>query len=142
MNKLMLTALAAGFAANIAHAQSVVFTDGVLTDGQGRTLYTFDKDADNKSNCYGGCATAWPPFIAKEADRAGAGFSMITRDDGGKQFAMNGKPLYYFAADTKAGDVKGDGQGGVWHVVRGAGQRAQSRPAAQQSAAPAAGYGY
>ena len=27
----------------------------------GMTLYTFRKDAKNTSNCYGDCATAWPP---------------------------------------------------------------------------------
>ncbi len=142
MNKLMLTALATAFAANVAMAQSIAFNNGTLTDGAGRTLYTFDKDAASKSNCNGGCAAAWPPFIAKDGERANAGYSTIARDDGAKQWAMNGKPLYFFAADTAPGEVKGDGQGGVWHVIRGADKRAETQPAAvKQSAGTYNSYG-
>ncbi len=146
MHKIILTAIAAAFAANVAHAQSVAFNNGVMTDNAGRTLYTFDKDAANKSNCYGGCAAAWPPFSAREDASASAGFSIIARDDGSKQWALNGKPLYYFAPDNQPGDIKGDKEGGVWHVVRNAGQRAQAQPAARQSSggygSPYGGYGY
>lgn len=143
MNKLILTTLATAFAANVALAQSVTQPNGILADGGGRTLYTFDKDAANKSNCYGGCAAAWPPFFAKDGAKSNAGFSIVTRDDGAKQWALNGKPLYYFAADANAGDVKGDGQGGVWHIIRAADKRAAAQPAAvKQTAAPSGSYGY
>ena len=136
MNKLILAALAAAFVANVAIAQSVADTNGLLT-ASGRTLYTFDKDAANKSNCNGGCAAAWPPFMVKDGDRAPAGFRVITRDDGARQWAMNEKPLYFFAADVQAGDAKGDGQGGVWHVVRDASKRSEAKPAATSRAAEA-----
>ena len=33
-------------------------------------------------------------------------------------WAYDGKPLYYFVKDTKAGDVTGEGVGGVWHVAK------------------------
>ena len=33
----------------------------VYTDDKGMTLYIFDKDETNKSNCYNHCATNWPP---------------------------------------------------------------------------------
>jgi len=145
MNKLILTTLATAFAANVAFAQSVAFNNGVMADNSGRTLYTFDKDAANKSNCNGGCAAAWPPFFAKDGASASAGFSIVTRDDGTKQWAMNGKPLYYFAPDTKPGDIKGDGEGGVWHVIRTGNNSAQTQAApARQSAggygSPSSGY--
>jgi len=42
----------------------------------------------------------------------------VSRKDGSKQWALNGMPLYYFAADKAAGDVKGDGVGGVWDLAR------------------------
>ncbi len=143
MNKLILTTLATALVANLALAQSVTRPNGILSDANGRTLYTFDKDAANKSNCYGGCAAAWPPFFAKDGANASAGFSMLTRDDGAKQWALNGKPLYFFAADTSAGDVKGDGQGGAWHIIRAADKRAEVHPAAiKPSVAPASSYGY
>ena len=37
----------------------------VYTDDAGMTLYTFNQDEPNISNCNGGCATKWPPLIAK-----------------------------------------------------------------------------
>ncbi|MGA8049358.1 MAG: hypothetical protein WCA09_04175 [Burkholderiales bacterium] len=135
MNKLILTAVATAFTANVAIAASVTEANGLLADGSGRTLYTFDKDASNKSNCTGGCAVAWPPFMVKEGDRAPATFNVITRDDGAKQWAMNGKPLYFFAGDGQSGDATGDGRGGVWHVIRGEGKRTEAKPAAASRAA-------
>lgn len=138
MHKFMLTAIATAFAANLASAQSTAFNNGVMTDNSGRTLYTFDKDAASKSNCNGGCAAAWPPFFAKDGASASAGFSIIARDDGSKQWALNGKPLYYYTPDTQPGDIKGDKEGDVWHVIRGAEPRAQKQPAARQTSG---GYG-
>ena len=129
MNKLILATLATAFTANVAIAQSVTEANGILT-ASGRTLYTLDQDAANKSNCNGGCAATWSPFLVKDGDRAPVEFRVITRDDGAKQWAMNEKPLYFFAADAQAGDAKGDGQGGVWHVIHGAGKRSEARPMA------------
>ena len=106
----------------------------VLTDAKGMTLYTFDKDADGKSACNGPCATNWPAVKAEASDAAGDGYTIITRDDGSKQWSMNEKPLYFFAADVQAGDARGDGQGGVWHVIRGAGKRSEAKPAAATQA--------
>ena len=112
MNKLVLAMFATAFTANVAIADSIVEVNGVLADAAGRTLYTFDKDADNKSNCNGGCAAAWPPYLVKEGDRNPANIGVVRRDDNTLQWALNGKPLYFFAADAQAGDAKGDGQGG------------------------------
>ena len=134
MNKLIATAIMMAFTANVAIAQSVDETNGILA-AAGRTLYTFDKDAANKSNCNGGCAAAWPPFLVKDGDRTTGEFRAITRDDGTRQWAMNGKPLYFYAADVQAGDAKGDGQGGVWHVISGASKRSEAKPAAATQAA-------
>jgi predicted lipoprotein with Yx(FWY)xxD motif len=89
-----------------------------LTDSKGMTLYTFDKDDAGASNCNGGCAQKWPPFMAKAGATApAAGFTIITRDDGTTQWAKNGAPLYYWIGDKKAGDTTGDGVGGVWHTA-------------------------
>jgi len=116
MNKLLLATLAIAFTANLAAAQSVAEVNGLLANTAGRTLYTFDKDEDHKSNCNGGCATAWPPYLVNEGARNPANIDVVRRDDSTLQWALNGKPLYYFAADSQRGDVKGDGQGGVWHA--------------------------
>jgi predicted lipoprotein with Yx(FWY)xxD motif len=94
--------------------------DGMLVGANSMTLYTFDKDvADSgKSVCNGPCATNWPPLMAADADKAEAPWSVITRDDGKKQFAYKGKPVYYWVKDTKAGDKTGDGVNSVWHVAK------------------------
>src|SRR3954454_15927184 len=90
----------------------------VLTDAKGMSLYTFDKDTDGKSACNGPCATNWPVLKAEASDAAGDGYSGITRDDGSKQWAYKGRPLYTFAKDQKPGDITGDGfLNGAWHLA-------------------------
>lgn len=94
--------------------------DGVLAGPNGMTLYTFDKDAagSGKSVCNGPCATNWPPLMASESDKASGDYSIITRDDGAKQWALKGKPMYYWSKDTKPGDKTGDGFNKVWQVAK------------------------
>lgn len=104
------------------HAQSVVGSAGLLTDAAGRVLYTFDKDSDGKSACYDQCAALWPPFVAAADARASGEHTLVVRSDGSRQWALRGKPLYYYVADVEPGQTAGDGRGGVWHVVRGGGQ--------------------
>ena len=90
--------------------------NGALVGLNGMTLYVFDKDANGKSMCNGKCAENWPPLMAK-GDATGD-FSVITRDDGSKQYAYKGKPLYYWVKDQKPGDKTGEGFNNVWHVAR------------------------
>jgi predicted lipoprotein with Yx(FWY)xxD motif len=93
--------------------------DGVLTGKNGMTLYTFDRDTTGtgKSVCNGPCATNWPPLAATDGSLSGD-YSVITRDDGSKQVAYKGKPLYYWVKDTKPGDKTGDGFNNVWRVAK------------------------
>ena len=95
-------------------------TDGILTNDAGMTLYTFDRDAagSGKSVCNGTCATNWPPLMAATDAKPSGPWSIVTRDDGAKQWAYNGKPLYLWAKDQKPGDKTGDGVQGVWHVAK------------------------
>ncbi|QJR16186.1 COG4315 family predicted lipoprotein [Usitatibacter palustris] len=93
-------------------------TDGVLTNGAGMTLYTFDKDAGGKSMCNGPCATNWPPLAAAADAKAAGDYTVITRDDGAKQWAFKGKPLYTWVKDAKPGDKTGDGVNNVWKVAK------------------------
>lgn len=113
---VMFTAIA--MAALTAQANPTQVSNGVMVSKEGKTLYTFDKDTAGKSNCNGGCATAWPPFVVANPALAGGDFTIVKRDDGASQWAFKGMPLYFFAGDAKAGDVNGDNQGGVWHVIR------------------------
>lgn len=114
---LTLATSAALLFAGAATAQTLEQA-GLMRDKAGRTLYTFDKDAGPISNCYGACATAWPPFLAADGAQAKGALTLHKRNDGRVQWGHEGKPLYYFAGDAKAGDANGDKSGGVWHVVR------------------------
>jgi predicted lipoprotein with Yx(FWY)xxD motif len=96
-------------------------SDGVLVDAnRGMTLYTFDKDpaGSGKSVCTGGCAANWPPLLAPADAKATGDWTVVTRDDGAKQWAYKGKPLYYWIKDQKPGDRTGDGFNNVWRVAR------------------------
>lgn len=95
-------------------------SDGVLVGPNGMSLYTFDRDAmgSGKSVCNGPCATNWPPLMASDLDKASGDYSVITRDDGKKQWAYKGKPLYFWVKDSKPGDRTGDGFNNVWKLAR------------------------
>ena len=99
---------------------TVKVSNGALTDPQGLTLYTFDRDTANsgKSVCNATCATNWPPLLASPGTSATGDYTIITRDDGTRQWAYKGQPLYRFAKDAKAGDRTGDNVLGVWHVAK------------------------
>jgi predicted lipoprotein with Yx(FWY)xxD motif len=99
-------------------AEPAMIEGGKLVDHEGMTLYTFDKDMAGKSACNDQCASNWPP-LAAEADSSAQGkWTVITRDDKTRQWAYDGKPVYTFKSDKKAGDAEGDGKGGVWHVAK------------------------
>ena len=102
----------------VALAAPAMEKDGMLVDHAGMTLYTFDKDAGGKSMCAGECAKNWPPLMAKAGDKAEGKWTQIKRDDGSMQWAYDGKPLYTFVKDKKAGDTTGDGMKDVWHVAK------------------------
>ncbi len=105
-----------------------------LTDGSGRTLYMFASDTSTSSTCSGSCASAWPPVISSGSPSVSGGavsasLTTITRSDGTKQLSYGGHPLYYYVADTSAGDVLGegsDGFGAKWWVLAPSGQPIES----------------
>jgi len=120
--------------ASVNVSQNAEYGD-ILVDANGMTLYLFTNDERDKSNCAGGCATAWPPLVTVGDPTAGEGVTgdklgTITRDDGYTQVTYNGWPLYYFAPDEKPGDTKGQNVGDVWFVVDTAGQAV--RPATSE----------
>ena len=98
----------------------VKYSGGVFTDSAGMTLYSFDNDTagSGKSVCNGPCAKNWPPLAAGANDKAGGDWTIITRDDGSRQWAFYGKPVYLWSKDQKPGDKTGDGFNNVWRVVK------------------------
>ena len=92
----------------------------ILTGPAGMTLYTFVTDkGDGKSTCNGSFACGCPFFLpVGDVPSPSAPLSLITRDDGAKQYAWKGKPLYYYADDTKPGETTGQNAGKAWFVVQ------------------------
>jgi len=90
----------------------------VLTDARGMTLYRFDMDKEpGKSACVGDCAKAWPPLLAGPDAKPIQGWSLVVRDDGARQWAHDGKPLYRYALDSAPGDENGNrAVFNLWHV--------------------------
>ncbi|MDF3200676.1 hypothetical protein P3C29_18485 [Pseudomonas sp. 1912-s] len=90
----------------------------VLVDGKGMTLYTFAKDSAGKSACNGQCLANWPALTASAGAKDADGYTVISRDDGSKQWAYKGQPLYTWVKDSKPGDITGDGVGGNWNLAK------------------------
>ena len=115
----LVTAGCANMAMPPAKAPAML-ASGALVAPSGMTLYTFDKDAANsgKSTCNGPCAALWPPMRAATTDQAVGSYSIVARDDGSRQWAYKGKPVYTYKADQKAGDRSGDNFKDVWHIIK------------------------
>jgi predicted lipoprotein with Yx(FWY)xxD motif len=97
-----------------------------LVDEKGMALYLYTKDTPGTSVCTDKCAVAWPPLLTAGSATAGDGvdaskLGTTTRADGSTQVTYNGWPLYYFDKDKQAGDTTGQGVGGVWYLLSGAG---------------------
>ncbi len=118
-----LTLAAAALAGAAAFAETGIQTGEstlgpVLTDADGMTLYTFDKDADGASACYDDCAVNWPPLVAPEGAAADGDYGLTERTDGAMQWTYKGMPLYTWVKDAAPGDVTGDGVKDVWHAAK------------------------
>ncbi len=106
-----------------------ILVGGQDTSKSGFSLYTFDNDNNTLpfSDCYGDCATNWPPLLVEKpddlvvtdavTDAFTKGFGLSARCDGSLQVTYNNQPLYFFINDTQAGQINGDNAGGVWHLV-------------------------
>ena len=94
--------------------------EGVFVGPNGMTLYTFDRDAlgSGKSACNGPCATNWPPLMASTSDTDAGEWTIVVRDDGSRQWAYRGKPVYYWSKDARPGDRTGDGFNNAWRLAR------------------------
>jgi predicted lipoprotein with Yx(FWY)xxD motif len=104
----------------------------ILVDGQGRTVYLFEKDKGASSSCTGACASVWPPLSSAKGI-AGQGLSAaklgsIKRSDGKTEATYGGHPLYTYAGDTKPGETRGQGLdqfGAEWYVLNAAGHKVE-----------------
>jgi predicted lipoprotein with Yx(FWY)xxD motif len=131
----------------------------VLVDSEGLTVYEFTVDKGTKSECYGGCETAWPPVTTTGKPTAGEGamssaLGTTKRKDGTVQVTYEGHPLYTFAEDEAPGEANGNEDEGVWFALdesgtavkgkaTGGAAESESEPAAEEEGSGGGGgYGY
>jgi predicted lipoprotein with Yx(FWY)xxD motif len=93
----------------------------VMATAKGLVVYTFGKDSKGAPpTCTGSCATVWAPVTgvprAGPADTFPGTFGVVTGGDGKKVITYNGLPLYTFVGAPPL-STKGNGLGGVWHVI-------------------------
>jgi predicted lipoprotein with Yx(FWY)xxD motif len=103
-----------------AAAQPVV-SGGLLQTPAGHSLYTFDNDpvGSGRSVCNSPCSNIFPPYLVVENDVPRGDFTLVFRDDGARQWAYKGRPLYRFYGDEKPGDRGGDGLNrNLWHIAQ------------------------
>ena len=92
----------------------------VMAKADGYVVYTYAKDSKNGApTCTGSCASVWAPVTgmpkAGPADTFPGAFGVVTAG-GKKVITYNGYPLYtYIGAPVLS--TKGNGIGGVWHVI-------------------------
>ena len=60
------------------------------------------------SACTGACLRDWPPLLAGANDQASGLWTIMARDDGTRQWAYRGYPVYAFSGDKAAGDMNGN----------------------------------
>jgi predicted lipoprotein with Yx(FWY)xxD motif len=101
----------------------------IVVNGKGMTVYRFEKDTaqPSRSTCAATCVAQWPPVVYSAGMRVeGIDQKLVgslPRADGTMQATIAGWPLYLFSGDAKAGDFKGQGQGGVWFAIAPNGSR-------------------
>jgi predicted lipoprotein with Yx(FWY)xxD motif len=130
------TALAAGDSASRAATVSTAKTNlgKIIVNGNGRTLYLFEKDKRGKSACSGACASYWPPLITHGKPMAAGGakqalLGTINRSNGSRQVTYAGHPVYTYLLDTKRGQTKGEGStlfGAGWDALSPGGKKIES----------------
>ncbi|MFT5276464.1 MAG: transforming growth factor-beta-induced protein [Glaciecola sp.] len=100
-------------------AVNQMLVGGAGSSSAALTVYVFDNDLGSAgSNCNDGCVANWPPVLVSDESASGIpGLTTIERADGAMQVAYQGRPLYFFAGDTAAGDMNGQGLGDVWFKV-------------------------
>jgi predicted lipoprotein with Yx(FWY)xxD motif len=90
----------------------------ILTAPDGMTVYTYTNEAAGSASCYAECADDWPPVLAPSGAKPFGELTTVKRLEGDRQWAFRGKPLHFYKEDKAPGDMKGDNQDGLWHVVR------------------------
>lgn len=101
-------------------------TGRLLIDDNGDSLYAWEGDEPNRSNCYDECAQIWAPALAPATALPQSEWSVIERSPGRNQWTYRGQPLYTYASDPRARSLRGSDVEGWSNVYT---QRALPPPA-------------
>lgn len=95
-----------------------VATGRLIATADRQSVYSWDRDAPNKSNCFDGCTEEWTPVLAPEFAEPNGEWGVIVRSPGVRQWTFRTRPLYTYAlspegrnASLQGSDVPG------WHNV-------------------------
>jgi predicted lipoprotein with Yx(FWY)xxD motif len=125
-------ALAAGSAApTVGSASNAKFSEKIVVDAHGRTLYALSPESTHHLLCKSSeCLKAWPPLTVRSIKTklvAGSGvhghLGILRRGNGILQVTLHGLPLYHFSGDSAKGAANGEGIhsfGGTWHAISAA----------------------
>ncbi|MEU9145546.1 SCO0930 family lipoprotein [Streptomyces sp. NPDC048349] len=117
--------------AELSVAQNAML-GAILADGEGRTLYRFDKDSawPMKIGCLDACLDTWKP--AKPVDKSKVSgipaelIGSVKRPDGSEQLTIDCWPVYSFTGDKEPGDISGHNKQGLWFAVTDKGKKAKA----------------
>jgi len=106
----------------------------IVVGDKGLSVYAWTKDTKDAgtSACTAACLTTGPPVTSTTATPTVSGVTgkigTIPTADGKMQVTINGMPVYYYSKDQAAGDIMGQGVGGLWYLVSPAGEMIKSAP--------------
>ena len=89
-----------------------VHTEETYVNDKDLTLYTRDADQPGKSTCDAECAKTMIPVTPMAGAQPVGHWTIINRDGGAKQWALNDHPVYTYVKDQKLGDIGGQGGAG------------------------------
>lgn len=91
-------------------------TGRMLITEQRWSVYSWDGDEPNKSNCFDSCLSNWTPVMAPLTAVARGKWTVIERTPGIGQWAFDGAPLYTYNNDPHTVSLIGSDKPG-WHNV-------------------------
>jgi predicted lipoprotein with Yx(FWY)xxD motif len=147
-------ALASSSAApTVGSATNAKFTEKIVVDAHGRTLYALSPETTHHLLCKSSeCLKFWPPLAvpsSKTTLKAGPGvhghLGILRRSNGVLQVTLDGLPLYRYSGDHAKGQANGQSIhsfGGTWHVLSATSSTSPAAPTTPTTPSPTPGYGY
>jgi len=88
----------------------------LLTNDKNYSVYAYEADTPDTSQCHAACTQTWQPVIAPAMARARGEWSTLERSPGVRQWVYRGKPLYTYVLDQYSWSLQGSDEPG-WENV-------------------------